>query len=91
MSTRPPVPQGQPATIKIEREPWSDYFTITSPNGHSEELEVEETREWFRTRGANMDKLETVLDHVWNFRRAEVTIKNFRAPQEPSTPHAPRI
>jgi len=91
MAYKVPVPQGQPTQIKITREPWSDYFSISLPNGHSEELEVEETREWFRTHGADMDKIETVLDHVWNFGSAEVLVKNFRSPPALRSSHGPQI
>lgn len=56
--------------VRINREPGipgSDYFTLTTPDGKQEELLPDETREWFRLRGADMDKLETALDECWNF------------------------
>lgn len=91
MRYRLPQPPGQPETITITREPFSDYFVLTLSNGHTEELEVEETREWFRVHGADMGKMETALDHVWNFGRAVVVVKNFRSPESLRHPNAPQI
>lgn len=54
-------------TVKLTREIFMPYFRITLENGSSEELEIEDTREWFRTHGADVDKVEKALDYVWNF------------------------
>jgi len=55
---------------------WSDFFVIKRlDNGHSEELETEETREWFKAHGGDLDKIDKALDHCWNFQRAVITIK----------------
>ena len=70
---------------------WSDFFTLVMDNGHTEELEPEELREWFRVRGADMDKMEKVYDQAWNFRRAEVLIENPREPKRTALPYAPNI
>ena len=77
--------------VLLTREPWSDYFVITLDNGHTEELEVEECKQWFRERGANMDAMDRVFDHVWNFYRAEPVIKNPKEPSMPKVSHAPRL
>lgn len=87
----PEVDDNSSLHIIIQREPFGDYFMLTLDNGHTEELEVEETRAWFKERGANMDKIEKVLDHVWNFYYAEVNLKNYREPQRPQLPYAPKL
>jgi len=82
----------EPLHVVITREPFGDFFALHEDNGHTEELEPEECRAWFKERGANMDKLEQALDQCWNFQRAEVVIKN---PKEPSNlnrlPHTPNV
>lgn len=85
-----PIPPGG-LHVLITREPFSDFFVITLDNGHTEELEVEETRLWFKTRGADMDKMEKVLDHVWNFYRAEAVIDSPKEPSLPKVAFAPRL
>ena len=77
--------------VLITREPFIDYFVITLDNGHTEELEPEECRAWFKERGANMDVVEKSLDHVWNFYRVEVNINNPKEPPMSNIPHAPRL
>lgn len=87
----PPIAVGVPMTILVTREAFSDYFVLTLPNGFSEELEFEETRQWFKDHGGDMDAVEKCLDHVYNFRQAEITIRNFRVPHEFMHPHAPKL
>lgn len=77
--------------VTVTREPYMDFFTLTLPNGASEELEVEDTRAWFRERNADMDKIETMLDHVWNFYYGEVMIHNYVEPEIARLPHSPDI
>lgn len=77
--------------VLVTREPWSDFFVLTLDNGHSEELEVEDTRLWFKQRGANMDSVERALDQVWNFQRCEMIIDNPKDPSLPPLPYAPRL
>lgn len=77
--------------VVITREPWTDFFVITLDNGHTEELEPDDTRQWFRERGADMDKFEKVLDQVWNFQRAEAIIDNSREPSMPRLAHSPKL
>ena len=97
MPTEPTSQKPSPATspdkihVVITREPFGDYFTLTLDNGHSEELEVEDTRAWFKERGAEMDKIEKVLDHCWNFYRSEVVIHKPKAPPLPTVPYAPKL
>lgn len=69
-----PVDTTTGLTVSLSREPFLDWFTITLSNGHTEELEADETREWFRARGANMDLVEKALDHTWNFCHCQITI-----------------
>ena len=77
--------------VIILREMWGEFFTLVMANGQTEELDPEETREWFRVRGADMDKLERVLDQAWNFKRAGVEIENPREPKTVKLAHAPNI
>jgi hypothetical protein len=77
--------------VIITREPWGDYFLLTLPDNTSYELEPEETREWFRKRGAKMDVIESELDTAWNFYVAVVDIYNFREPLDERLPHSPKV
>ena len=74
-------------TFKVTREPWTDFFKIYLvdlntgiPNGQSEELDVDETFEWFKARGSDIPLLERALDHIWNFYKGTVTIKVYKEP-----------
>ena len=87
----PVVDESKRLHVIIQREPFGDYFHLTLDNGETEELEPEETRAWFKVRGANMDKIEKVLDHVWNFYYAEVNLTNAKEPPRPELPHAPKL
>lgn len=86
-----PPPAVEPMHVVILREPFIEYFTIVLDNGHSEELEVEDCRQWFKDRGADMDKIEKALDHCWNFYRSEVLIHNPKEPPAPKLPHSPKL
>lgn len=81
----------EPIMIRVTRQPFGDYFTIILPNGHTEELEPDPAREWFKERGANMDVIEKVLDHVWNFYRAEVTVENYAEPVMKKSKYSPDL
>jgi len=69
------MPDLPPLLVKIYREPFIDFFQLTVGES-SEELDPEDTRDWFRVRGANMDIVEKALDHSWNFRHATLMIEN---------------
>ena len=77
--------------VLITRPMWGEFFTLALDNGQTEELDPEETRTWFKVRGANMDAIEKVLDHVWNFQRAEVDIQNPKEPPMTRLPYAPEL
>ena len=77
--------------VIIRREMFSDYFSLILDNGQSEELEPEELREWFKIRGADMDKMEKVFDQAWNFKRAEVIISKPKTPKLNRPSYAPEI
>lgn len=81
--------------VKIEREPFMDFFVLKLDNGHSEELEPEEIREWFRVRGANLDVIEKVLDEAWNwppsYKDVYVVINNYKEPPQLNKAIQPRI
>jgi hypothetical protein len=87
----PPEPAPDMVHVVITREPFGDFFMLTLDNGHTEELGVEDTRLWFKERGAEMDKIEKVLDHCWNFYRSEVIIHKPKSPPLPLLPHAPKL
>lgn len=82
---------GTPMTVQVYREAYSDFYVLTLPNGHTEELEIEEVRQWFKEHGADMDVVEKGLDYVYNFRHAEIEIRNFRVPRTLLHPHAPKL
>jgi hypothetical protein len=70
---------------------WAEFFTLTLPNGYTEEIDTEDIRNWFKIRGANMDVIEKVLDHAWNFQNAQVEIENPKEPPVTRLPYAPDI
>jgi hypothetical protein len=89
METQPSV---EPLHVVINREMFSTFYLLTTPaDGFSEELELEEVREWFKQRGANMDVIEDALTMAWNFLRAEVLIEKPRLPKAPVLPYSPNI
>lgn len=75
--------------VKIDREPGMDFLVLTLEDGTTEELDVDDTREWFRLRGANMDKIDKALDYVWNFYHATVNINMPKA--IPFNPLEPQV
>lgn len=77
--------------LVLTREPYDSYFKITLPNGHTEELETEETLAWFKARGADVDKFQKILDHVWNFYYAEIEFDNYKEPAIQRHRFAPKI
>ena len=70
---------------------FAECFTILMDDNSSEELDPEELRLWFKQRGANMDAMEKVFDHVWNFGFAEVVIANPKQPTVNRLPYYPDI
>ena len=66
----------QPLRVIMRREPFDDQIKLTLPDGSSDEFDTEQTRSWFKARGANMDVIEEALTQIWNFYDAVVTIKN---------------
>jgi hypothetical protein len=82
-------------TILVTREMWSDTFTLHVPKAdgtvYTEELDTDETTEWFRVRGANMKVLEKFMDHVWNFLKGTFTIENYREPKIKNVAIDPKI
>ena len=68
----------EPLRVRISREPFGEYFTLEYGAGSSEELEADAAREWFTTRGANLEQVDKALDYAWNFYEAFFTIENPR-------------
>jgi len=60
--------------VKVTRQPFEEWFKLDLPGGHTEELDPEETREFFRVRGADMDMVEKALDHCWNLYHVNIEI-----------------
>ncbi len=88
------MPPGLPADalrILIQREPFSDLFTLTLPNGHTEEVYWDEVDEWFKVRGADMDAAKAALDYVWNFGEVDFVIAVPKNPLHARGKHAPKI
>lgn len=75
---------GKSLTVLVKREPFIDFFTLHIPKAdgsvHTEELDPDETVEWFRERGADMILVEKALDHVWNFYKGAIEIERYREP-----------
>lgn len=94
VTAQPAVPEitlGSKVHVDIRREPFMEYFTLTLDNGFTEELDVEETKQWFRDHGANMDVVEKALDHCWNFWHSEVNINQWREPKRVKLAHEPQL
>lgn len=96
MATMPnsPMPKGVPKGalhVVIMHEIFTELFVLLLDNGHTEELDPEDTREWFRIRGANMDAADKALDHAWNFKKAEFYIGTPKDPRVTLPQHAPRL
>lgn len=73
---------GQEVRVKVTREPFGDYFMLHLENGHTEELEPDATRKWFKEHGiTDMEGLEKSLDECWNFYETVIWIDNFKVPQ----------
>jgi hypothetical protein len=74
-----------PIRVILFREPFSEYFDLTLPDFNpprTEQLEPDEVRAWFKERGGDVEKLETVLDYCWNFSKQQtVVIANPRPPK----------
>lgn len=77
--------------VIVTREPFMDFYTLTLDDGTTEELELEECKQWFKERGADMDKLDKALDQCWNFYRAEINIKHPKSPPKSKLPFAPNL
>lgn len=80
-----------PLRVVVTREPWSDFFLLTLPNGHTEELETDPCKTWFKERGANMDAVDKALDHCWNFSYVEIVINNAHEPKTVRRPFEPEL
>lgn len=80
-----------PLKVKLERIPYSEFFTVTLPDGSSDELSPEKTIAWFQERGANIKALEPALDYVWNFYHSEVVINNPVETKKKGNPTLPDV
>ena len=78
---KPASIQSGPLTVHVTREYGLEWFELKLDDGTSEELDPDETRAWFKARGANMDVVEKALDYVWNFGRSTIVIRSPIAPK----------
>lgn len=86
--------QGQEVRVRLTRQPFMDEFTIHLPNGHTEELDPDETRQWFYDHGVSKkssEALEKLLDECWNFYESAVTIESYREPVKPFPGYQPQV
>lgn len=89
-----PRPKGVPQNalhIVIMHEIFTEFFILLLDNGHTEELDHDDTRNWFKIRGANMDAADKALDHAWNFKKSEFYIANPKDPRVTLPQHAPKL
>jgi len=83
---------GHEVRVVITREPWGDCFNLLLDNGYSEELEPDETRQWFKDHGVTeSERLESALDMAWNFYHHIITIVNFQVPAVAHPAYMPKI
>lgn len=85
-----PVPAPEPILARVTREPFSDFYHLYVDD-IIEELEIEDLRQWFNERGANMYEVEKALDYVWNFREAYITIRNPIRPKTVANSYTPDL
>lgn len=60
--------------VTVLREPYIDIFTLVFENGESEDMEPDETRDFFKKLGANMFEVEKALDYCWNFYKVIIAV-----------------
>ena len=60
-------PRIEKGILHIEREPATDWITMTFPNGDSYSLDVVEMKIWMRMMRIDEDDSRSPLDRVWNF------------------------
>lgn len=77
--------------VHIHREMFSDFFNLTLPNGHTEEIHYEDIREFFKDRNADMSACEKALDHAWNFQHADFIILKPVSPIKDRGRHTPKL
>jgi hypothetical protein len=83
-TTTTTTPAPRTVNIFVTREPFVDFFIlhIPKPDGsvYTEELDVDETMEWFRSHGGDMVLTEKALDHCYNFARCAIEIEHYKEP-----------
>jgi hypothetical protein len=86
-------PNNVPNSLRVLvcREPFDDWYTIMTDNGHSEEFEDLETRGWLAARGASEEQIQKTVTQAWNFYRAVCLIHNPKYPQTTDSPLAPKL
>jgi hypothetical protein len=71
--------ENKPMTVTVTREIPLPWFTLTTADGQTEDMDPDQIREWFSGIGADMYRIDKALDYVWNFgsyRPATITIEN---------------
>lgn len=86
-------PNTEPNTLRvfIIREPFDDYYLLINQNGHSEEMDEMQVREWLSERGALEELVDKVVAQAWNFYSAMCLIRNPKTPIPVYDPLSPQI
>ena len=77
--------------VEVTRVAYDDMFTLHLPDGSSEELDPDDTKQWFVDRGANIPGVEKALDHCWNFYTVVICIEVPLEPARSNDPNAPQL
>lgn len=77
--------------VQLEREKWSEIWTLTTKDGQSLDLFIEEVREWLTLRNADEFQMEKALDEAYHFGKVELIIKNPRIIRDKLTKDSPKL
>jgi hypothetical protein len=80
-----------PMWVQLEREKWSEIWTLTTKDGQSLDLFIEEVREWLTLRNADEFQMEKALDEAYHFGKVELIIKNPRIIRDKLTKDSPKL
>ena len=81
----------EPLELKLSREPFMPWITITLPDNSSYEFEIEEARAWLVAHGVPDIVVDKQLDYIWNFSKLDIVIANPKWPKEIAKSDDPRI
>ena len=75
--------------IKLSREPFSDFMTLSFPDNKTEDVECEHVVDRLVELGADRNKVTPAVDFCWNFYKATVSVAHpvdFAATRSPTDP-----